>query len=506
MTGYTVKNSIFENTQGRGAGLWCDIDCSNAVMVNNISRNNGGPGIFYEISSKGIIANNLTYGNRSSGIVVLASETKVYNNTVVVNENGIGEAVLIGDDNRPAPDKGETWPYSRTEEDAAVVKLCANAGLPANCTIGSPGPNTNRVEYVNNLVVGHPSAGARLNRFGNSGIAFPPNTNSPEYFSVLDYNAYYHKTTQNLYSWGATDAIKTLAALRTVSGQQWDVNTIQVTDSLKVPDPFIDRAGQDFRLKSDSLAATQKGKALPADVAAAIGLPSGTVPVRGVIYPATTLPTSPPPTTTVSPTPTVNNQPPVGPASLSAIAKSTSQINLSWPAATDDSAGLSYVVTRNGAKIYSGTNLSYSDTGLTASTTYNYQVTAVDVGFLTSGGAIASARTQDNPLPPADATPPTAPANVKASLSFNATRFAYDNNLSWTASTDTGGSGLRDYLVRRNGVDLGSTTTAKFRDSSIAANTVYSYEVFARDTAGNVSAPGTARLVGRCFLIWCWAE
>jgi hypothetical protein len=55
MSGYTVKNSIFENTNARAGGLWCDIDCSNAVMVNNISRNNGGHGIFYEISPRALL-------------------------------------------------------------------------------------------------------------------------------------------------------------------------------------------------------------------------------------------------------------------------------------------------------------------------------------------------------------------------------------------------------------------------------------------------------------------
>lgn len=65
---------------------------------------------------------------------------------------------------------------------------------------------------------------------------------------------------------------------------------------------------------------------------------------------------------------------------------------------------------------------------------------------------------------------------------------------------------MQDYLVRRNGADLGTAVSPTFTDSSIVANTLYSYEILARDRAGNVSAPGTARLVGRCFLIWCWAE
>ncbi|MDQ5944433.1 MAG: hypothetical protein QG658_500 [Patescibacteria group bacterium] len=512
MSGYTVKNSIFENTNARSGGLWCDIDCSNAVMVNNISRNNGGFGIFYEISSKGIIANNLLYNNGTQGISVYSSEVKVYNNTIINRDGGSVEGVKVADDDRPAPDKGETWPYSNAEEAAAVVTLCTNAKLPPNCRVGSSGPNTNRVEYVNNLVVGQSgltSAGAaRLNSFGNNGYQFPPNTLSSDYFSAFDYNAYYHKTTQSLYRFGNTDNIKTPASLRTVSGQPWDLNAIQVTAEA-VPDPFIDRAGQDFRLKADSLAATNKGKALPADVAAAIGVPAGTVPVRGVIFPATSLPTTTTtvtPTTTTTVTPAPVNQPPVGPTTLTGFGSSTTQINLTWPAATDDSAVKNYILTRNGTQVYSGTALSFNDTGLAAGTTYQYKIVAVDAAGLSSTGATAAVKTMETPLPPADSLPPTAPTNVKAGLSFNATRFSYDNILKWTASTDTGGSGMQDYLVRRNGADLGTAVSPTFTDSSIVANTLYSYEILARDRAGNVSAPGTARLVGRCFLIWCWAE
>ena len=283
MTGYTVKNSIFENTNARSGGLWCDIDCSNAVMVNNISRNNGGFGIFYEISSKGIIASNLLYDNRTTGISVFASDTKVYNNTIINKDGGNVEGVWIMDDNRPAPDKGETWPYTKEEEAAAVLKLCAAASLPSNCQIGSPGPNTNGVEFANNLIVGQPNPGARLNNFQNNGVPFPPNTTSPDYFDVLDYNAYYHKSSQNLYRWLTTDGITTPAQLRSFSGQPWDINAIQVTSSTGVPDPFVNRASKDFRLKTDSQAYTNKGKSLPADVAAALGLSTTQTYQRGAI-------------------------------------------------------------------------------------------------------------------------------------------------------------------------------------------------------------------------------
>lgn len=283
MTGYTVKNSVFENTNARSGGLWCDIDCSNAVMINNISRNNGGFGIFYEISSKGIIASNLIYDNRTAGIQVFASHTKVYNNTVINKDGGNVEAVWIMDDNRPAPDKGETWPYTTTEEQAAVTQLCAAASLPSNCQIGSPGPNTNGVEFANNLIVGQPNPGARLNNFQNNGAPYPPNTTSPDYFSVLDYNAYYHKSSQNLYRWLTTDGITTSAQLRSFSGQPWDNNAIQVTSNTTSPDPFINRGVADYRLKADSQAYINKGQALPADVAAVLGLSTTQRYQRGAI-------------------------------------------------------------------------------------------------------------------------------------------------------------------------------------------------------------------------------
>ncbi len=502
MTGYTVKNSIFENTNGRAGGLWCDIDCSSAIMVNNIVRNNGGPGIFYEISGKGgIIANNLIYDNRTAGIQVFASDTKIYNNTIINKDGGNVEAVWIMDDNRPAPDKGETWPYTRTEEAAAVTKLCAAASLPSNCTIGSPGPNTNNVEFVNNLIVGQPNPGARLNNFGNNGIPFPPNTLSKDYFKTVDYNAYYHKASQSLYRWATTDGIKTPAALRTVSGQQLDANAIQITADT-TPDPFLDRGRQDFRLKTNSDAFVKKGMALPADVATAIGVSPGAVLSRGAQFTATE-PNPPTPTDTT---------PPNGPASLSANATSASQINLSWSAAIDAESGIrEYVIYRNNSplKTVPGTALSYQDTGLAASTSYSYQVKAINNTSLTSAGSqVVSVKTNAVTVtpPPADTTPPSPPASLSRSLRIDWTAFRYVLDLKWTASQDNaGGSGVKEYQIRRNGQLIGRTgaSVTNFSDTTLSADTTYSYTLTALDNAGNASLPSAFSTKATCFLIWC---
>jgi beta-glucanase (GH16 family) len=87
---------------------------------------------------------------------------------------------------------------------------------------------------------------------------------------------------------------------------------------------------------------------------------------------------------------------PTTPTNFAATAISTSEIDLSWTASTGPSCGgtVTYNVTRNGTQIATGQSAtSLKDTGLTASTTYNYTVAAVNsVGA--SSAASASATTQ----------------------------------------------------------------------------------------------------------------
>jgi hypothetical protein len=58
-------------------------------------------------------------------------------------------------------------------------------------------------------------------------------------------------------------------------------------------------------------------------------------------------------------------------------------------------------------------------------------------------------------------------------------------SLSWTASTDN--VGVTGYEVRRNGASVGTPTATSFDDGGLAASTTYSYQVRARDAAGNWS-------------------
>jgi chitodextrinase len=73
-----------------------------------------------------------------------------------------------------------------------------------------------------------------------------------------------------------------------------------------------------------------------------------------------------------------DTQAPSAPTGLVAAGITWNSATISWTAASDNVAVTGYQVFRNGAQISSTTGTSYSDSGLTASTTYSYYVTASD--------------------------------------------------------------------------------------------------------------------------------
>jgi hypothetical protein len=86
-----------------------------------------------------------------------------------------------------------------------------------------------------------------------------------------------------------------------------------------------------------------------------------------------------------------------------------------------------------------------------------------------------------------DSTAPSQPTNLTATAQSQ-TSVA----LSWSASTDN--VGVTSYLIQRNGAVIATVTapTTSYTDTTAAANTSYSYQVLARDAAGNTSSASTA--------------
>nr|WSW71637.1 glycoside hydrolase family 6 protein [Streptomyces sp. NBC_00995] len=179
-----------------------------------------------------------------------------------------------------------------------------------------------------------------------------------------------------------------------------------------------------------------------------------------------------------------DTQAPTAPTGLTATAKTSSSVSLSWTASTDNTAVTGYDVFRNGVKVGSSTTTSYTDSGLSASTAYSYTVKAKDAaGNVSAASSALSATTSAGGG--GDTQAPTAPTGLTATAKTSSSV-----SLSWTASTDN--TAVTGYDVFRNGVKVGSSTTTSYTDSGLSASTAYSYTVKAKDAAGNVSAASSA--------------
>jgi chitodextrinase len=82
-----------------------------------------------------------------------------------------------------------------------------------------------------------------------------------------------------------------------------------------------------------------------------------------------------------------------------------------------------------------------------------------------------------------ESTPPSVPAGLSATAVSQS-----QINLSWSASTDTGGSGVAGYRIYRGSSQVGTSATTSYSDPSLAPWTSYTYRVAAYDVSGNVSA------------------
>ena len=85
------------------------------------------------------------------------------------------------------------------------------------------------------------------------------------------------------------------------------------------------------------------------------------------------------------------------------------------------------------------------------------------------------------PTSPADATPPSVPANLTV-----VHRTTTEAGFSWSASTDN--VAVTGYRIFRNGVQVGTSAQTTYTDRGLTANTAYTYTVSAHDAAGNSSA------------------
>jgi hypothetical protein len=163
---------------------------------------------------------------------------------------------------------------------------------------------------------------------------------------------------------------------------------------------------------------------------------------------------------------------------------------LSWTAAQDDGPYLFYEVWRDGVRLGGATaELSATIRFLEPSSAYTFSVRAYDYGSNFSPFSNTVSLTTPPPNP-ADTTPPTTPDNLDA---WTFGTGDGETHLFWTQSTDDldAQENIR-YDVHVNGV--WSDVLFGSQQPSIVYATVgvlNRIEVFASDTAGNVSEPAT---------------
>src|SRR6266508_4283245 len=173
---------------------------------------------------------------------------------------------------------------------------------------------------------------------------------------------------------------------------------------------------------------------------------------------------------------------PTAPTGLTATAVGSGQVALAWTASSDDRGVTAYTVFRDGGPVatVSGGVTSYSDTSVSPSTTYAYQVDAVDAAGNRS--ALSNPASVTTPAV-TDITAPTVPTGLTATAVGSG-----QVDLAWTASSDD--RGVTAYTVFRDGGPVATVSggVTSYSDTSVSPSTTYAYQVDAVDAAGNRSA------------------
>jgi parallel beta-helix repeat protein len=121
---FTISHSVISSNLA--TGLWMDQSNYDAWLYDNTVSGNTGHGIFYEISSKAVIANNIVQGNAEDGLKINDSDqVRIWNNKVVSNGRNMeivqdsriatNLSIMGHDPRRPMPDPTMTWLLDNVE-------------------------------------------------------------------------------------------------------------------------------------------------------------------------------------------------------------------------------------------------------------------------------------------------------------------------------------------------------------------------------------------------------
>jgi chitodextrinase len=191
---------------------------------------------------------------------------------------------------------------------------------------------------------------------------------------------------------------------------------------------------------------------------------------------------------TGDPPPPPDTTPPSVPTGLSATAISSSQINLSWTASTDNVGVTGYRIYRcqgtsctPSVQVATSATNSYSDTALSASTAYVYAVAAYDAAGNVSAQSTSASATTTSP------TPPVISAVAASSITSNGA------TITWTTDqpSDTQVEyGLTTAYGSATTLNTSLVTAHSQTLSGLTPNTLYHYRVKSRNASGQLATSG----------------
>jgi chitodextrinase len=182
----------------------------------------------------------------------------------------------------------------------------------------------------------------------------------------------------------------------------------------------------------------------------------------------------------VSTTPCADSQAPTAPTNLTATARTTTSITLSWAPSTDNIGVAAYWIYKGAELVQTTAGTTAIVSGLDCGTSYTLAVDAFDA----AGNASPKTATMVSTLACSDTTAPTQPTNLRL-VSATPSGAA----IAWNPSTDN--VAVVGYDVFRAGTKVGTAATPAYTISGLTCGTTYSTGVKAVDAAGNASTQAT---------------
>jgi len=167
------------------------------------------------------------------------------------------------------------------------------------------------------------------------------------------------------------------------------------------------------------------------------------------------------------------------PAGLNSPTRTATSVALAWNASTDNAGGsgvAGYDVYRNGTSVGSPTGTTFTVSGLSPSTTYQFRVRARDnAGNASAQSAALSVTTLSNTC----STVPGVPGNLRSPSKTN-----NSVSLAWN-SVSAGANCTVQYRVFRNGTQVAQVGATSHNVTGLSAGTTYQFRVAAISEAGS---------------------